>query len=513
MSGSQQQPVARPSENEIPDWKLQLAERLDAYRAKHPEAISPQSSTSNTLADSRASRIARSVASRYAAAPTYKELLLAAAQAEQAAAEAQAALAERVALDARVAREKITQDQTAQDQTIQDQNEAVSSADREQTLAESDDASIRTQPATPVMPRFAARTQEMHLHQSAPEPEPSLEDLWASALVEPREMLPSKLIEFPRELVSSRRARPRLPENPASGLDPAAQEAEPAQLRIFEVHPEVEPGDLLRVNAQADAPILESNSPSSEIAARSISKDTPKNLSPDAAQNPLLPDSSPAASASAQHAATNRAGIDRSEPPVLGSSQRAAFTATRSNTPAANVPNSSATRTFKNLEWAAISLDKGAVVSSRQIESSVADYIPFLVDPASIDRRMMAFAVDFSAVTAGFLAFLMVFAASTPHLPGGLTAVVLAGAVYVALWVLYQMLFFSLSGATAGMLYARIALCTFDDRNPTRRALRRRLAAWWLSCLPLGMGFLWCFVDEDNLSWHDRITRMYQREY
>jgi uncharacterized RDD family membrane protein YckC len=139
--------------------------------------------------------------------------------------------------------------------------------------------------------------------------------------------------------------------------------------------------------------------------------------------------------------------------------------------------------------------------------------MPFMVDPASIDRRLMAFAVDFAAVTAGFMGFLVVFVASTPHLPTGLTAAALAGVVYVALWVLYQMLFFSLSGATAGMLYAHIALCTFDDQNPTRSALQRRLAAWWVSLLPLGIGFLWCFVDEDNLCWHDRITRTYQREY
>ena len=175
--------------------------------------------------------------------------------------------------------------------------------------------------------------------------------------------------------------------------------------------------------------------------------------------------------------------------------------------------HSSPARAFKGLEWASISLDKETYAPAQKREATVSEYVPFLIEPASIDRRIMSFAVDFAAVTAGFLGFLLVFAAATPHLPTGLTAVALGGVVYVALWVLYQMLFFSLSGATAGMLYARIALCTFDDQNPTREALRRRLASWWLSCLSLGMGFLWCFVDEDNLSWHDRITRMYQRRY
>jgi uncharacterized RDD family membrane protein YckC len=176
-------------------------------------------------------------------------------------------------------------------------------------------------------------------------------------------------------------------------------------------------------------------------------------------------------------------------------------------------PSASVSSNFRGLEWASISLDKEPAAYARKAQPSASEYVPFMVDPASIDRRVMAFAVDFAAVTAGFMGFLVVFVASTPHLPTGLTAAALAGVVYVVLWVLYQMLFFSLSGATAGMLYAHIALCTFDDQNPTRSALQRRLAAWWVSLLPLGIGFLWCFVDEDNLCWHDRITRTYQREY
>jgi hypothetical protein len=63
------------------------------------------------------------------------------------------------------------------------------------------------------------------------------------------------------------------------------------------------------------------------------------------------------------------------------------------------------------------------------------------------------------------------------------------------------------------MRYAKIALCTFDDENPTRRAMRSRIAALMLSALPLGLGFLWAIFDEDALCWHDRITQTYQRSY
>jgi uncharacterized RDD family membrane protein YckC len=79
--------------------------------------------------------------------------------------------------------------------------------------------------------------------------------------------------------------------------------------------------------------------------------------------------------------------------------------------------------------------------------------------------------------------------------------------------LLYQLLFFTFADATPGMRYARIALCTLADDNPTRAAMRRRIFAAVLSACPLGIGFLWAWLDEDGLGWHDRISRMYQRGY
>ena len=483
LSASHHVPAV-PEHDPGPDWKRQLAERLDAYRAKRPETASPHTSESQPAVDSRAARIARSVASRYADAPSYSELLLAAVQAEHAAAEAQSALAQRVAEDARIAREKLEHEQ----------REARLEVEREQERKEQEIAAARNQPGKPVMPQFAERTREMHLHVESPQPEPSLEELLASSLVEPRLMLPSKLIEFPRELISAQRPRLRAPEPPPPESQFLLPEA--PQLRIFEVQPEAaEP-------VTADA---------SETAATFPETDQEADSETNA----------------------NEAGPRIGASPVAGHPQRGRLpgtipvgpvnrTATPQETTSAPRTETAPTardtrmlaRPYKGLEWAAISLDREPELARPlREEASAAELAPFIHDPASIDRRLMAFAVDFAAVTAGFLAFLLVFAAATPHLPTGLTAVAIGGVVYGLLWVLYQMLFFSLSGATAGMLYARIALCTFDDQNPTRSAMRRRLGAWWLSCLPLGLGFLWCFVDEDNLSWHDRITRMYQRSY
>jgi uncharacterized RDD family membrane protein YckC len=377
-----------------------------------------------------------------------------------------------------------------------------------------------TIPGKPVMPQFAERSREMRLHQAEQEPEPSLEDLLASALVEPRAMLPSKLIEFPRELISPRRARPHLPEDPTRAQGPVFPEDSSAQLRIFEVQPETGAQANVEAATHSELPPLAQESAQEQQKAieefvAGIQNSVSAAIKSEKAKRAASEAGGVAGARSTTREHVKETSAQRSS--VSTAHARPATispnSATKSTHSISSKPSTMASSSFRGLEWASISLDKEPAAYARKAQPSASEYVPFMVDPASIDRRVMAFAVDFAAVTAGFMGFLVVFVASTPHLPTGLTAAALAGVVYVALWVLYQMLFFSLSGATAGMLYAHIALCTFDDQNPTRPSLQRRLAAWWVSLLPMGIGFLWCFVDEDNLCWHDRITRTYQREY
>jgi uncharacterized RDD family membrane protein YckC len=136
----------------------------------------------------------------------------------------------------------------------------------------------------------------------------------------------------------------------------------------------------------------------------------------------------------------------------------------------------------------------------------------------------MAAIVDACIITAALLAFAAAFAFTTARLSGPpsastgnhitlQTAAITAAVTFAVFTLLYQLLFFTFSEATPGMRYARIALCTLADDNPTRAAMRRRIFATVLAACPLGIGFLWAWLDEDGLGWHDRISRMYQRSY
>ncbi len=164
-------------------------------------------------------------------------------------------------------------------------------------------------------------------------------------------------------------------------------------------------------------------------------------------------------------------------------------------------------------EWSSIWLD--ALAQQAPVETPEEARYARAERPqtAALSLRVMAALVDGCLIAAAYVMFGTVFVYETAALPGLVSAGVGSAGLLVSLYLLYQMLFFTLAEATPGMRYARIGLCAFADENPTRAALRRRVPAVLLAACPLGLGLLWACLDEDRLGWHDRISRMYQREY
>jgi uncharacterized RDD family membrane protein YckC len=255
--------------------------------------------------------------------------------------------------------------------------------------------------------------------------------------------LPANLIEFPRQLVSSRKARPRYAEGPLR--DEAEAAPGDGQLRIFEVDP-------AQISTSPEADVAEGPAPQ----WTSIWLDTP----PETAEM-----------------------------------------------------QDGAARDYAPVEYTAAMVEPAAMTAP-------------LIQAAPISRRVLAAAINATIVaiaTHGIdwhpggsrlqaaREILAAIAAQTGLEPA--QAAMIAAGAGAALILLYQALFFRFSEATPGMRCARLAFCTFDDENPTRRAILRRSAAMLLSACPLGLGFVSAMLDEDRLTWHDRMTRMYLRRY
>jgi uncharacterized RDD family membrane protein YckC len=159
--------------------------------------------------------------------------------------------------------------------------------------------------------------------------------------------------------------------------------------------------------------------------------------------------------------------------------------------------------------WAPIRLDEAP--APRNESRSLSQETPLKTAP--LEDRLMAGIFDLALVIAAFAIFILVFVACTAHPPTGKPALLGAGCVLAGFFLLYQYLFFKFAEGTPGMRYAKIALCTFEDENPTRKAMCRRVLFLLLSAAPLGLGFVWAWFDPERLGWHDRLSRIYQRSY
>ena len=128
-------------------------------------------------------------------------------------------------------------------------------------------------------------------------------------------------------------------------------------------------------------------------------------------------------------------------------------------------------------------------------------------ESATLSRRIFAATLDGLLVAIATAVFATIFLHIAGTLPRSRMALLMAAALPVLLWAMYQYLFLVHAAATPGMRVAGLRVRTFDNL-PARRSLRRwRAIAMMVSGLALGLGFLWAWIDECGLCWHDRITR------
>lgn len=414
----------------------QVAERLAAHRARRGQASAAQAVPATHKAKPRTASIAATVAERFAHSQSYRAYLAAEAEKALRQAEAAAEIAARNAEAIAQAQNELLAELEQWSLTPPPTPEAaVTEIEASETQVASPGFTVRLFEEMARPTAGAAHYSMQHGRQEAFEGEEDDEQLALEDEIAFRQSptfedpvapidLPANLIEFPRQLVASRKARPRHAEGPLREDIEHAPDA--AQLRIFEVEP--------------------------------------TQISPEPAAESAVPEWSSILLGALPAAARNQAYAP-SDQPVFQ----------------AGLP----------------------------------------LQPAPLQLRVMAGLVDAFIVVAGFLAFAATFAYTLPlftgaagagHFPLQITAVGAVGTLAL-LGLLYQVVFFLFSEATPGMRYARIAFCTFDDENPPRRAIRRRIIAALLAACPLGIGFLWAWLDEDRLSWHDRISRMYQRSY
>ena len=128
------------------------------------------------------------------------------------------------------------------------------------------------------------------------------------------------------------------------------------------------------------------------------------------------------------------------------------------------------------------------------------------LQPASLNRRAAAGLFDAAIVLCAVALFGYVFIRINGAAPLR-SAMELAAVLAGIFWSAYQYAFLVYCGRTPGLWAAKLHLARFGGQAPTRGLRRGRVLASVLSLASLGLGYAWTFLDEDQLSWHDRITK------
>ena len=134
-------------------------------------------------------------------------------------------------------------------------------------------------------------------------------------------------------------------------------------------------------------------------------------------------------------------------------------------------------------------------------------YLPGLHPVATMDERRLAALIDFCCLLFAYGGFLMLFGS----LGGEFTLSKLSAAVYASTFAIVYLQYFALftvfGGTTPGMMMRSLEVVSFSGEPPTARQMLLRSAGYILSAGTFFLGFFWAMWDEDELTWHDRLSR------
>ena len=128
---------------------------------------------------------------------------------------------------------------------------------------------------------------------------------------------------------------------------------------------------------------------------------------------------------------------------------------------------------------------------------------------APMSKRLLAGGADCLVVLAAFGVFAYIFFRITSLVPAVQQAVAISASLIALFWIAYQYILLVYCGTTPGLKLANLHLSRFDGTAVPRTIRQWRALASVLSGFSLALGYAWCFLDEDRLCWHDRITRTY----
>ncbi len=151
----------------------------------------------------------------------------------------------------------------------------------------------------------------------------------------------------------------------------------------------------------------------------------------------------------------------------------------------------------------------GVPLKARRLKTDV-DAQVFCDQPvATPTHRAVASAIDAAVILIGFGVLLGIFSLLGGSFGDGRMLWIGMGAAFTLVTMLYGLIWAIAGRETAGMRFTDLQLITFDGFPLDSRSRALRFASAWLSFCSGGLGLLWAVADEENLTWHDHISKTF----
>jgi uncharacterized RDD family membrane protein YckC len=128
---------------------------------------------------------------------------------------------------------------------------------------------------------------------------------------------------------------------------------------------------------------------------------------------------------------------------------------------------------------------------------------------ASIDDRRLAAIIDLLCLLFAYGGFLGLFGSLGGHFTLSKLSIAVCATTFAIVYLQYFALFTIFGGTTPGMMMRGLQVVSFSGEPPTPKQMLLRSAGYLLSAGTIFLGFLWAMWDEDELTWHDRLSRTY----
>jgi len=159
-----------------------------------------------------------------------------------------------------------------------------------------------------------------------------------------------------------------------------------------------------------------------------------------------------------------------------------------------------------DLEQPAFDFDT-AEDNSRPLSATASPYDTPALSVAPLTERRNAGILDCGFIFCAYAVFLLLFRGLGGRFSFSRVDVLVEIGTLALLFGQYITLFTFFGGATPGMMLRGIRVVGLDGLEASPRQLLWRSFGYCVSAGTMMLGFLWALWDEDQLSWHDRISQ------